>query len=159
MTAVADLKLYTAVGGWRSVPGCPGSIARPIRQRSYPPSRGPAEAALASEAIDAAAAHANWRALGAIARGEVLRTTADILEACSDEIGRELSRKEGKAIGEGVKETQLISIFRYYAAKMLEPVRASPAIIDGRHVPRLSLHPRRGVWSWRDVLSSPRRSA
>jgi alpha-ketoglutaric semialdehyde dehydrogenase len=96
---------------------------------------------IAADAVEAAAgAAAEWRDLPAPARGEVLRRTADLVEARAAEIGRDLAREEGKTLAEGVGETKrAAAIIRYFAAQALEP--------DGEtypsHSPRTFLYARR----------------
>ena len=78
---------------------------------------------LATQAIAAAsAAAAAWRATPAPARGDVLRKAAALLDARAEAIGRDLTREEGKTLGEGIRETQLsANILRYFAAQTLDP--------------------------------------
>jgi acyl-CoA reductase-like NAD-dependent aldehyde dehydrogenase len=82
-----------------------------------------ADAALATEAVDAAAAaFPGWRAAPAPRRGEILRKAADLLEARTEEVGRDLAREEGKTLAEAVGETgRAVAILRYYAGQTLEP--------------------------------------
>lgn len=82
-----------------------------------------ADADLAAEAAEAAAASApGWRATSAPARGEVLRRAGDLLDARADDIGRDLTREEGKTLAESVREVRLAArIFRYYAGQTLDP--------------------------------------
>jgi aldehyde dehydrogenase (NAD+) len=82
-----------------------------------------ADASIASDAVAAAqAAFAGWRATPAPARGEILRKAADLLEARAPDVGRDLTREEGKTLAEGIGETRrAVQILRYYAAQTLEP--------------------------------------
>src|SRR5215468_10935702 len=82
-----------------------------------------ADQALASEAVDAAsAAFPSWRATPPPARGDILRKAADLLEARAADVGRDLTREEGKTLAEGVGETRrAVQILRYYAGQTLEP--------------------------------------
>jgi aldehyde dehydrogenase (NAD+) len=55
-------------------------------------------------------------------RGEILRKAADLLEARAADVGRDLTREEGKTLAEGIGETRrAVQILRYYAAQTLEP--------------------------------------
>jgi aldehyde dehydrogenase (NAD+) len=91
-----------------------------------------ADEALAREAVEAAAsAFPGWRGMPAPARGEILRKAADLLEARSADVGRDLTREEGKTLAEGVGETRrAVQILRYYAGQTLEP--------DGETYPSIS---------------------
>jgi aldehyde dehydrogenase (NAD+) len=82
-----------------------------------------ADAGLAAQAVDAAAAaFPAWRAMPAPARGEILRKAADLLEARAADVGRDLTREEGKTLAEGIGETRrAVQILRYYAGQTLEP--------------------------------------
>jgi acyl-CoA reductase-like NAD-dependent aldehyde dehydrogenase len=82
-----------------------------------------ADAALATDAVLAARKAAPaWRATPPPARGEILRRAADLLEQRAEDIGRDLTREEGKTIGEAIGETRrAVAIFRYYAGQTLEP--------------------------------------
>ena len=82
-----------------------------------------ADAGLAAEALDAAAsAFAGWRAMPAPARGDILRKAADLLEQRAADVGRDLTREEGKTLAEGIGETRrAVQILRYYAGQTLEP--------------------------------------
>jgi aldehyde dehydrogenase (NAD+) len=82
-----------------------------------------ADTGLAAEAVDAAAeAFAGWRSTPAPARGEILRKAADLLEQRAAEVGRDLTREEGKTVAEGIGETRrAVQILRYYSGQTLEP--------------------------------------
>jgi aldehyde dehydrogenase (NAD+) len=82
-----------------------------------------ADTALATRAVLAARkAFPSWRATSAPARGEILRRAADLLERGAEDVGRDLTREEGKTIGEAIGETRrAVAIFRYYAGQTLEP--------------------------------------
>src|SRR6185503_14646999 len=82
-----------------------------------------ADATVAAAAVDAAgAAFAGWRNTPAPARGDILRKAADLLEARAADIGRDLTREEGKTLAEGIGETRrAVQILRYYAGQTLEP--------------------------------------
>lgn len=90
-------------------------------------------AASGAEDVDAAltaAANAadGWRRTSPIARATILFKAADILAARVNEIGRELTREEGKTLKEGIGETtRAIQILRYYAGEAQQP--------DGEHYP------------------------
>ena len=82
-----------------------------------------ADAKLAAEAVESAAsAFAGWRALPAPARGDILRKAADSLDTRAADVGRDLTREEGKTLAEGIGETRRAAqILRYYAGQTLEP--------------------------------------
>jgi aldehyde dehydrogenase (NAD+) len=81
------------------------------------------DASVAADAVAAAhAAVAGWRATPAPGRGDILRKAADLLEARAADVGRDLTREEGKTLAEGIGETRrAVQILRYYAAQTLEP--------------------------------------
>ncbi|MES1937247.1 aldehyde dehydrogenase family protein [Salinisphaera hydrothermalis] len=80
-----------------------------------------ADAAQMETAIDAArTAQRSWAATGLEKRYQVLRAIGDELMARSNELGRELSREEGKPLAEGVGEVYRSGqFFTYYAAEVL----------------------------------------
>lgn len=82
-----------------------------------------ADQAVAGEAVEAAhAAFPGWRAMTAPARGDILRKAADLLDARAADVGRDLTREEGKTLAEGIGETRrAVQILRYYAGQCLEP--------------------------------------
>lgn len=78
--------------------------------------------AAASEAYD------SWKRMGAVERGNILYKAADILTQRANEIGRDLTREEGKTLKEGIGETlRAAGIIRYYAGEVLQP--------NGEHYP------------------------
>lgn len=100
-----------------------------------------ADADLAAEAVDAAAASAaGWATTPAPERGAILRRAADLLEARAATVANDLAREEGKTLREATGETlRAAAILRYYAGQTLEP--------DGEtfpsHSPRTFLYARR----------------
>jgi aldehyde dehydrogenase (NAD+) len=82
-----------------------------------------AGADLASAAVEAAAAKSSsWSSTAPGFRGDVLRRAADLLDERSEQIGRDLTREEGKTLAEGIRETQLAArILRYYAGQVFDP--------------------------------------
>jgi aldehyde dehydrogenase (NAD+) len=78
-----------------------------------------ADARIAGDAILAAdRAFGAWRATPGPARGEILRKAGELIDARAADIARDLSREEGKTLGEALRETQsTASVFRYYAAR------------------------------------------
>jgi len=82
-----------------------------------------ADPSVASAAVEAAAtAFPAWRGLPAPARGDILRKAADVLEARAADVGRDLTREEGKTLVEGIGETRRAAqILRYFAGQTLEP--------------------------------------
>lgn len=83
----------------------------------------------ATRAIDAASeAFDSWRHLGAIERANILYKASDILTQRAQELGRDLTREEGKTLKEGVGEVlRAAGLFRYYAGEVLQP--------NGEHYP------------------------
>lgn len=83
----------------------------------------------ARAAVDAASeAFKTWGKSSAIARANILYKAADILASRAEEIGRDLTREEGKTYREGLGETlRAVQILRYYAGEAQQP--------DGEHYP------------------------
>lgn len=83
----------------------------------------------ASKAIDAASeAYRSWKRMGALERSNILYKASDILASRAQEIGRDLTREEGKTLKEGIGETmRAAGIIRYYAGEVLQP--------NGEHYP------------------------
>ncbi|WP_457589012.1 aldehyde dehydrogenase family protein [Ensifer canadensis] len=75
----------------------------------------------ARDAIHAArAAYPGWSRSGILERHTLLRKTADEILARKDELGRLLSREEGKTLAEGIGETVRASqIFDFFAGECL----------------------------------------
>jgi alpha-ketoglutaric semialdehyde dehydrogenase len=123
VTSRSGPRLASYVGGvWRHGPtemarGNPADPAEVVATASL------ADLALAASAVEAArTALAEWRETSAIARGEILRGAASLVDQRADDIGRDLTREEGKTLAEAVRETKLAAkILRYYAAQTLEP--------------------------------------
>ncbi len=79
-------------------------------------SKADAEAAIAA----AKAAFPKWSRSGPLERHAVLRKTSDEILARKDELGRLLSREEGKTLAEGVGETvRAAQIFDFFAGEAL----------------------------------------
>jgi aldehyde dehydrogenase (NAD+) len=81
------------------------------------------DASTATQAIEAArAAFPAWRAMPPPLRGDILRKAADLLDQRASDVGRDLTREEGKTLAEGIGETKrAVAILRYYAGQTLEP--------------------------------------
>jgi alpha-ketoglutaric semialdehyde dehydrogenase len=81
------------------------------------------DARLAAEAVQAARdAFPAWRSMPPPLRGDILRKAADLLDQRAEQVGRDLTREEGKTLMEGIGETKrAVAILRYYAAQTLEP--------------------------------------
>lgn len=96
------------------------------------------------QAVDAAAeAYKTWGKGSAIARANILHKAATILESRIPEIGRELSREEGKTLKEGIGETtRAVQILRYYAGEAQQP--------SGEHYP--SMNPATLLYTVREPL-------
>lgn len=88
--------------------------------------------------VDAAVAAAeeafrSWRLSSPIARANILHKAANILESRIPEVGRELTREEGKTLKEGIGETtRAVQILRYYAGEAQQP--------SGEHYPSANPH-------------------
>ena len=68
----------------------------------------------------AKAAFPAWSRSGILERHAILRKTADEITARKDEIGRLLSREEGKTLAEGIGETvRAAQIFDFFAGEVL----------------------------------------
>src|SRR5918911_3799395 len=117
------LELRSYVGGaWRDGQRA-GRDLNPARPSEAVAQVSQADARLATEAVEAAAAaFPSWHATPAPARGTILRKAADLLEQRSADVGRDLTREEGKTLAEGIGETRrAVQILRYYAGQTLEP--------------------------------------
>src|ERR687886_337983 len=115
--------LRSFVGGsWRDA-GRPTHDVNPARPSEVVAEVLQTDAAVAADAVAAAqSAFSNWRAMPAPSRGEILRKAADLLEARAADVGRDLTREEGKTLAEGIGETRrAVQILRYYAGQTLEP--------------------------------------
>jgi acyl-CoA reductase-like NAD-dependent aldehyde dehydrogenase len=80
-------------------------------------------------ALDAASeAYRTWRLSSPITRANILHKAANILESRIPEVGRELTREEGKTLKEGIGETtRAVQILRYFAGEAQQP--------SGEHYP------------------------
>ena len=105
-------------------------------------------AASAKEDVEravAAAAEAaeGWRQTSPIARANILHKAAEILAGRQAEIGRELTREEGKTLKEGIGETgRAVQILRYFAGEAQQP--------SGEHYP--SMNPLTLLYTLREPL-------
>lgn len=75
-------------------------------------------------AVDAAdQAFAGWAGTSAIARANILYKASEILASRIAEVGRDLSREEGKTLKEGIGETtRAVAILRYFAGEVQQPI-------------------------------------
>src|SRR5918993_4800105 len=93
-------------------------------------------ASSSAEDVDAAVsaadeAYRTWRFSSPMSRANILHKAANILEARIPEVGRELTREEGKTLKEGIGETtRAVQILRYYAGEAQQP--------SGEHYPSAS---------------------
>jgi alpha-ketoglutaric semialdehyde dehydrogenase len=119
--AMSVLRSYVG-GAWREG-GRPGRDLNPAQPSETVADTEQANAGVAADAVAAAAsAFAAWRATPPPARGDILRKAADLLDARAADVGRDLTREEGKTLAEGIGETRrAVQILRYYAAQTLEP--------------------------------------
>ena len=91
-----------------------------------------------AEDVDAAVsaaeeAYRTWRFSSPMSRANILHKAANILEARIPEVGRELTREEGKTLKEGIGETtRAVQILRYYAGEAQQP--------SGEHYPSVNPH-------------------
>lgn len=76
-----------------------------------------------TRAVDAASeAFTSWGRTSAIARANILYKASEILASRAQEIGRDLTREEGKTFREGLGETmRAVQILRYYAGEAQQP--------------------------------------
>ena len=91
-------------------------------------------AADAEEAIAAAtASFHDWSRSGIQQRHDILKKTADEILARKEEIGRLLSREEGKTLAEGIGETvRAAQIFEFFSAEVLRiPGEKMPSVRPG----------------------------
>jgi aldehyde dehydrogenase (NAD+) len=96
------------------------------------------------DAIAAAAdAYESWRLSSPIARANILHKAANILESRIPDVGRELTREEGKTLKEGIGETtRAVQILRYFAGEAQQPT--------GEHYP--SANPLTLLYTTREPL-------
>ena len=117
-------------GEWRA-----GSSGKTIENRN--PARpddligqfASADADDTKRAIEAASeAKYSWARTSPIERANILYRASEILASRAEEIGRELTREEGKTVMEGIGETRrAVAILRYFAGELQQP--------DGEHYP------------------------
>jgi len=95
-------------------------------------------ASSAADDVDAAIsaaeeAYRSWRFSSPMTRASILHKAANILESRISEVGRELTREEGKTLKEGIGETtRAVQILRYFAGEAQQP--------SGEHYPSVSPH-------------------
>jgi aldehyde dehydrogenase (NAD+) len=101
-------------------------------------------AADVENAITAAVdAYRTWRLSSPITRANILHKAANILESRIPEVGRELTREEGKTLKEGIGETtRAVQILRYFAGEAQQP--------SGEHYP--SANPQTLLYTTREPL-------
>src|SRR5581483_3153858 len=82
-----------------------------------------ADVKIAQDAVAAAkAALPAWSTMPAPARGDILRAAGDLLDQRAEDIARDLTREEGKTIGEALREARWsANVLRYHAAQTLDP--------------------------------------
>jgi aldehyde dehydrogenase (NAD+) len=102
------------------------------------------EVADVEAALDAASeAYRTWRLSSPITRANILHKAANILESRIPDVGRELTREEGKTLKEGIGETtRAVQILRYYAGEAQQP--------SGEHYP--SANPLTLLYTTREPL-------
>jgi alpha-ketoglutaric semialdehyde dehydrogenase len=105
-------------------------------------------ASSASGDVDAAVAAADaaaqeWAETSAIARANILYKASEILAARVNEVGRDLTREEGKTLKEGIGETtRAVQILRYFAGEAQQRI--------GEHYP--STNPATVLYTLREPL-------
>jgi aldehyde dehydrogenase (NAD+) len=78
-------------------------------------------------------AYRSWRFSSPITRANILHKAANILESRIPDVGRELTREEGKTLKEGIGETtRAVQILRYFAGEAQQP--------SGEHYPSANPH-------------------
>jgi alpha-ketoglutaric semialdehyde dehydrogenase len=78
-------------------------------------------------------AYRSWRFSSPMTRANILHKAANILESRIPDVGRELTREEGKTLKEGIGETtRAVQILRYFAGEAQQP--------SGEHYPSLNPH-------------------
>jgi aldehyde dehydrogenase (NAD+) len=78
-------------------------------------------------------AYRGWRFSSPMTRANILHKAANILESRIPEVGRELTREEGKTLKEGIGETtRAVQILRYFAGEAQQP--------SGEHYPSVNPH-------------------
>src|ERR671916_257419 len=88
-------------------------------------------------------AYRSWRFSSPITRANILHKAANILESRIPEVGRELTREEGKTLKEGIGETtRAVQILRYFAGEAQQP--------SGEHYP--SMNPMTLLYTMREPL-------
>ncbi len=98
--------------------------------------------------VDAAIAAAEeaakgWKDTSPIARANILYKASEILAAKVNEVGRDLTREEGKTLKEGIGETtRAVQIMRYYAGEAQQPI--------GEHYP--SANPKTMLYTLHEPL-------
>lgn len=102
------------------------------------------EAADVEAALEAASeAYRTWRLSSPITRANILHKAANILESRIPDVGRELTREEGKTLKEGIGETtRAVQILRYFAGEAQQP--------SGEHYP--SANPLTLLYTTREPL-------
>ena len=95
-------------------------------------------------ALEAASeAYRSWRLSSPITRANILHKAANILESRIPDVGRELTREEGKTLKEGIGETtRAVQILRYFAGEAQQP--------SGEHYP--SANPLTLLYTTREPL-------
>ncbi len=121
-------------GGWRHAE--PTLIARnPARPDEIVASFGAAGAADVADALAAArAALATWRARPGMQRAALLHRAANLLEERAELVATDLTREEGKTIGEARGEVARgVSVLRYFAGEVAQPAgEVYPSAVDRR---------------------------
>ena len=78
-------------------------------------------------------AYRSWRFSSPMTRANILHKAANILESRIPDVGRELTREEGKTLKEGIGETtRAVQILRYFAGEAQQP--------SGEHYPSVNPH-------------------
>jgi aldehyde dehydrogenase (NAD+) len=119
--AAAELRSYVG-GGWRdgtahvtdTNPANPSEVVAAVSLAGTDVAKAAVEAA--------AAAWFDWSHTSPHQRADVLCRAADLLDERAEQIGRDLTREEGKTLAESLRETHLSArVLRYYAGQGLDP--------------------------------------
>ncbi|WP_299938466.1 aldehyde dehydrogenase family protein [uncultured Pelagimonas sp.] len=139
---MSDQKQNFIGGAW--VSGEPAENVNPSNTADIVGLYARANVAQANDAIAAAkAAFPSWSRSGLMERHAILRRASDEILARKDELGRLLSREEGKTLVEGIGETvRAAQIFDFYAGEALR--------LSGESVP--SVRPDVGVEVTREAV-------
>ncbi len=136
---MSDRMRGVMIGGeWRDGGGRTVLEARnPARPAEVVGTYAEASRADVEDACAAAAETADeWRRTSAIARGEILYRAAELIGERGEQLASDLTREEGKTIGEARAEaTRSVALLRYFAGEAAQPVgEVYPSGVADRHL-------------------------